>query len=64
MTTSNVPDHPVLTVEEARKILRLSRNSMYTAIARGEIPSIRVGRRLLVPRAALELMLGGGGDGR
>ena len=28
-----------------------------SAIARNEIPAIRVGRRLLVPRAALDRML-------
>ena len=47
----------VLTVAEAGRILRLGRNSMYSAIARNEIPAIRVGRRLLVPRAALDWML-------
>ena len=47
----------VLTVAEAGRILRLGRNSMYSAIARNEIPAIRVGRRLLVPRAALDRML-------
>ena len=47
----------VLTVEEAGQMLRLGRNSMYSAIARNEIPAIRVGRRLLVPRAALDRLL-------
>ena len=39
----------VLTVEEAGQILRLSRNSMYEAIRRGEVPNIRIGRRILIP---------------
>jgi excisionase family DNA binding protein len=47
----------VLTVEEAGRMLRLSRSSMYSAIARNEIPAIRLGRRLLIPRAALYRML-------
>lgn len=47
-----------LTVEEARKILGLSRGLMYQAIRRGEIPSFRVGRRLLIPRAPLLKLLG------
>ncbi len=47
----------VLTVEEARQILRLGRNAAYEAIRRGEIPVLRFGRRIVVPRAALERML-------
>ncbi len=47
----------VLSVSEAAKILNLSRNSAYEGVKRGEIPCIRVGKRLLVPRAALEKML-------
>jgi excisionase family DNA binding protein len=48
----------VFTVEEVAEVLRLSRNSAYRGIERGEIPSIKVGRRLLVPRPALERLLG------
>jgi excisionase family DNA binding protein len=48
----------VLTVEEAATVLRLSRNAAYAGIKRGEIPSIRVGRRILVPRPGLERLLG------
>jgi excisionase family DNA binding protein len=39
--------------------LGLSKNAVYLAIAAKEIPSIRVGRRILVPRAAYERMLRG-----
>ena len=45
------------TVEEAARRLGLSRNGAYEAVKRGEIPSIRIGRRVLVPRAAFEHML-------
>lgn len=51
----------VLTVEEARKLLRLSRGLMYEAIHSGQIPSMRIGRRILIPRARLEEMLKGNG---
>jgi len=47
------PDRKVLTVEEARRWLGISRGSIYEAIRQGQIPSIRIGRRILVPRAAL-----------
>ena len=48
----------VLTVDEAAVELRISRSSAYDAVKTGEIPSIRIGRRILVPRAKLEQMLG------
>jgi hypothetical protein len=54
----------VLTVEEAAAVLRISRASAYEAAriwraTRTEgLPVIAIGRRLLVPRAALEEMLG------
>ncbi len=47
------------TVEEVAKMLGIGRNSAYEAVARGEIPTIRVGKRLLVPKAALEKLLSG-----
>lgn len=47
----------VLTVDEVAVILRIGRISAYQAIERGEIPSLRFGRRIVVPRAAFEQML-------
>ncbi len=49
----------VLTVSETAKVLRMSTNAIYAAIGAKEIPSIRVGRKILVPKAALDQMLGG-----
>jgi len=47
-----------LTVPEAgKKYFGLSRNGAYDAAARGEIPTIRIGRLLRVPVRALERML-------
>lgn len=48
----------VLTVKEVQVDLRLSRNAVYEAIARKEIPSIKVGRRILIPREQYKRMLG------
>jgi excisionase family DNA binding protein len=45
------------TVPEAAEILRVSRWSAYEAAKKGEIPTIWIGRRCLVPRRALERML-------
>jgi excisionase family DNA binding protein len=53
-------DRSVFTIEEAGcEILGLSRPSAYAAAHNGELPVIRVGRRLLVPRAAFERLLEG-----
>lgn len=49
----------VLTVEEAAERLGVSRGLGYAAARNGEIPVIRIGRRILVPRGALEAMLSG-----
>jgi excisionase family DNA binding protein len=47
------------TIEAAAKRLRIGRNQAYEAAQRGEIPVIRIGRRYLVPTAALDRMLHG-----
>ena len=47
----------VYIVDEAAKILKIERKTAYDAIARGEIPSLKIGRRLLVPKAAFDKLL-------
>jgi excisionase family DNA binding protein len=47
----------VLSVEEAGKMLGLSRGLMYRAVNEGQIPCVRIGRRIVIPRALLEQML-------
>ena len=54
-------DKLTLTVTECARLLGISRGSAYEGIRRGEIPYISVGRRILVPRLALEQLLGGQG---
>ncbi|MCB1970367.1 MAG: helix-turn-helix domain-containing protein [Geminicoccaceae bacterium] len=49
---------PTLSVEFTGELLDISRASAYQGVKSGEIPSIRVGRRILVPTAALLTMLG------
>jgi excisionase family DNA binding protein len=48
-----------LTIEDAARLLGIGRGSAYEAARRGEIPVIRVGRRLLVPQEGLAAMLAG-----
>ncbi|WP_245458438.1 helix-turn-helix domain-containing protein [Mesorhizobium sp. M8A.F.Ca.ET.057.01.1.1] len=47
----------VMTVPEAGAKLGLGRNAAYEAAANGEIPTIRIGKLIKVPKAALERML-------
>lgn len=49
----------VLTVDEAAKILRISRTLAFAAVREGALPSVRIGRRVLVPRDRLEAFLRG-----
>ena len=42
-------------------MLGISRAFAYEAVNKGEVPSIRIGRRILVPKVALERMLGAEG---
>ena len=50
---------PVLTVDEAAVYLRISRGLAFAAVADGTLPSVRIGRRILVPRRQLEALLDG-----
>jgi excisionase family DNA binding protein len=53
------PKSRVKTVDEVAALLGISRGCAYEAARRKEIPTIRIGRRLLVPSDALEKMLAG-----
>ena len=51
-------DRLVLTVDEAACLLNISRGLAYELVARGELPAIRLGRRIVIPRVAMEELLG------
>ena len=46
-------DSLVLTAGETARLLRLSKTTVYDQIRQGSIPSIRIGKRILIPKAAL-----------
>jgi excisionase family DNA binding protein len=46
------------TIDEAAKVLGIGRNQAYAAAKRGEIPTIRIGKRILVLREPLKRLLG------
>jgi len=52
-------ERATLTVEEAAAILGISRGTAYEACRSGEIPSLRFGRRIVVPVHLLEQYLRG-----
>lgn len=47
----------VLSVEDVAKALGLNRNTIYREVRSGRIPSVRVGDRFLIPKAAFEKWL-------
>ncbi|MGY3489627.1 excisionase family DNA binding protein [Bradyrhizobium sp. USDA 4011] len=52
------PTTATMTIDEAAKRLRIGRNQAYEAVHRGDLPVIKIGKRLLIPTAALDRMLG------
>jgi len=50
-------DRLVLTIEEAGKLLGLGRSGTYEAAKRGDIPTLKIGSRILVPKVALLKLL-------
>jgi excisionase family DNA binding protein len=48
----------VLSIPEVTHLLRISRATVYALVRQGELPSVRFGRRLLIPRKALLDKLG------
>ncbi len=50
-------DRKTLSIPEAGKTLGIGRSAAYEAARTGQLPTIRIGRRLLVPIVALERLL-------
>jgi excisionase family DNA binding protein len=46
-------------IGEAGRLLGIGRNQAYEAARRGDIPSIKIGKRVLVPKLALDRLLRG-----
>ncbi len=46
-------------IPEVAKVLGIGRTAAYEAARTGEIPTIRIGKRILVPDVALERLLAG-----
>lgn len=58
----NSDDTLVLTPEEVRQLLKISRSVLYSALARGTIPSIRISpRKIIIPKHTFMRWLDEGG---
>lgn len=55
-------DRLTMSVEQAAMALGISRGTCYEAVRSGQIPTVRLGRRLLVPVEALRALLKTTGD--
>lgn len=56
----NVADRTtmVVTVPDAARLLGISRAHAYELVTRGELPHVRLGRRIVVPKHAIDMLLG------
>jgi excisionase family DNA binding protein len=61
MTKQDGDRRLVYGVPEAGEMLGLNRNAAYAAAKRGDIPVIRIGKLLRVPKVAFDQMLERGG---
>lgn len=50
-------DRMTVTVEEAAELLGIGRGLAYELARRGELPALRLGRRFVIPKQALERLL-------
>jgi hypothetical protein len=69
VSTAVVPDpavEPTMPVGRVAAAFHISRAAAYEGVKNGQIPSIRIGRRVVVPTAAVRrmLLLDGGPDAR
>lgn len=57
MTIESIRDRVTITVPEAAALLHISDQTAYRAIERGDLPALRLGRKLLVPVPRLLALL-------
>lgn len=51
-------DQPYMTAPQGQQFYGIGRNQLYNGIRRGDIPSVRIGRRILIPTALVRKQLG------
>ena len=58
MSIPDPQERPTLSVPEAGALVGLGRSASFDAARRGELPTLKFGRRLVVPTALLRRLLG------
>ena len=58
MLKLELPNEPTMSVPKGGRLLGLGRDASYAAAHRGDLPTIKLGRKLRVPTARLAAMLG------
>lgn len=56
--TADLLSKPTLTVPELAQTLRIGRNGAYAMVRTGQVRVLRVGRRIVIPTAAVRELLG------
>lgn len=62
MNLGDLQGRTTITVPEAGEVLGIGRDAAYAAAKKGELPTLHIGRRVLVPVPALLAMLGAAVD--
>ena len=52
-------ERPALSVDETAELLGISKWLVLQSVRRGELPAVRIGRRILIPRIRLQAFLAG-----
>ena len=58
MTLADLQGRATITVEEAAEVLGVSRGLAYEAVRTGDLPALRIGRRVLIPVPQFLSLLG------
>lgn len=58
ITLDEARQRAAISPDECRALLGLSRNAMYSALCRGDVESLRIGGRIVIPVPALLALLG------
>jgi hypothetical protein len=63
MSLADLAGRDTCSVTDAARVLGIGRNQAYEGCARGDIPSIRIGGRVIVPVAGLRRLIEGAAEG-
>lgn len=56
-TTASDHDRKTYTVTEMAAVLGIGRTAAYEAVRTGQVPALKIGKRVVIPRVALERLL-------